>query len=497
MNLGLAYKFVMILGFGLGLGLSWAALAMAEPIKIGSKNFPENDVLAEISAQLLEANGYEVERLFGLGGTLICYEALTNGEIDIYPEYTGTLTQSILRIADDRETLDARLREEGLQLLANFGFNNSYGMTVRKRDADELGLRTIGDLAKYPDLTVVVSHEFIDREDGWAGLKTSYGLPHEVTGIEHSLAYRALRDDALDVTEAYTTDAEIGAFGFVVLIDDKEFFPKYLAAPLVRADVDSRVVEILGQLAGTISDAQMQALNAQIVFDKKSAREVAAGFLRPLVGAKGLQANDEVQHWSDDLVKNTTRHLQLTGIALLAAVVVGLSVSLLVYTNRTLSAGVIYICGLMQTIPSIALLALMIPLFGIGIKSAIIALFMYSLLPIVRNAVTALVNVDPVLVRVATALGLSPRERLRHILVPLALPNIFAGIRTAAVISIGTATLAAFIGAGGLGDPIMSGLSRVDVNLILQGAIPAALLAIVTELVFELIEKRAVKWIGS
>jgi osmoprotectant transport system permease protein len=147
----------------------------------------------------------------------------------------------------------------------------------------------------------------------------------------------------------------------------------------------------------------------------------------------------------------------------------------------------------MQTIPSIALLALMIPLFGIGITSAIIALFMYSLLPIVRNAVTGLVNVDPVLVRVATALGLSARERLRHVLVPIALPSIFAGIRTAAVISIGTATLAAFIGAGGLGDPIMSGLSRVDVNLILQGAIPAAVLAIVTELLFEVIEKRAAK----
>ena len=465
----------------------------AEPIRIGSKNFPESDLLAEIAAQLLEANGYEVERMFGLGGTLICYEALTSGEIDLYPEYTGTLTQSILNIRDDRATLDARLREEGLRLLSNIGFNNSYGITLRKSHAAELGLEKIGDLAQYPGLKVVVSHEFIDREDGWAGLRVSYGLPHEVTGIEHSLAYRALQDGAIDVTEAYTTDAEIEVFDLMVLTDDKRFFPKYFAAPLVRADLDVQVIELLGELANTISDSKMQALNAQIVFDKKNEREVAADFLRPMLGSRGLAAEFALPNWGSDLVRNTLRHLQLTGAALLAAVVVGLGLSLLVYTNKGLANGVIYVCGLMQTIPSIALLALMIPLFGIGITSAIIALFMYSLLPIVRNAVTGLVNVDPVLVRVATALGLSARERLRHVLVPIALPSIFAGIRTAAVISIGTATLAAFIGAGGLGDPIMSGLSRVDVNLILQGAIPAAVLAIVTELLFEVIEKRAAK----
>jgi osmoprotectant transport system permease protein len=472
-----------------GIFVAWSiAASAAEPIRIGSKNFPESALLAEIAAQLLEANGFQVERMFGLGGTLICYEALTNGEIDLYPEYTGTLTQSILNIADDRDVLDARLRERGLRLLDNIGFNNSYGITVRASDAERLGLQTIGDLSRQPELNIVVSHEFIDREDGWRGLKERYGLPQEVTGIEHSLAYRALRDGAIDVTEAYTTDAEIDAFDFIVLDDDRDYFPKYFAAPLVRDDVNPRVIELLGQLAGTITDAQMQALNAEIVFAKRSEGDVAGEFLQ----SRGIEVDVVARSWVQDLVSNTFRHLQLTGIALAAAIAVGLGLSLIIYTNQTVSGVVIYVCGLMQTIPSIALLALMIPLFGIGMTPAIVALFMYSLLPIVRNAVTALVNVDPVLVRVATALGLSARERLRHVLIPLALPSIFAGIRTAAVISIGTATLAAFIGAGGLGDPIVSGLSRVDVNLILQGAIPAAVLAILTELAFGAIEKRVI-----
>jgi osmoprotectant transport system permease protein len=144
----------------------------------------------------------------------------------------------------------------------------------------------------------------------------------------------------------------------------------------------------------------------------------------------------------------------------------------------------------MQTIPSLALLALMIPLFGIGFVPAIIALFLYSLLPIVRNAITALSTTDPTLVRVSRALGLSPWEQLRYLRLPLATPAIFAGIRTSAVISIGTATLAAFIGAGGLGEPIVVGLSLNDTDMILRGAIPAAILAIAVELAFAAIERK-------
>jgi osmoprotectant transport system permease protein len=188
-------------------------------------------------------------------------------------------------------------------------------------------------------------------------------------------------------------------------------------------------------------------------------------------------------------VRNTLRHLQLTATALAAAIVVGLITGIVVHRSKSISRIVLYLAGLLQTIPSIALLALMIPLFGIGFVPAIVALFLYSLLPILRNTVTALITIDPLLRRVAEGMGLTPLQQIRHVLLPLALPNVLAGVRVATVICIGTATLAAFIGAGGLGDPIVTGLALNDVNLILQGAVPAAALALITEIAFELLER--------
>ena len=453
--------------------------AMAEsPIRIGSKNFNENYLLAEMIAQLIEARGLSVERRFGLGGTLICYEALKNDEIDLYVEYTGTLSQAILKLADNpsRTIINQHLEAEGLQLLAEIGFNNTYAIAVRESVAQQFDLVSIGDLARVTNLPMVFSHEFLEREDGWPGLKSAYALTGSATGIEHGLAYQAISEGAIGVTDAYSTDGELVRYDLRVLNDDLNYFPNYNAAPLTSLKLPDSVRAVINELSGTINDSQMQALNAQVVFEKKSFAVVASNFLQSI----GLQqANTESipnPLWAS-LIKNTLRHLQLTGIALSIAIVIGLLLALLVYRNARISAAVIYFCGLMQTIPSIALLALMIPLFGIGMVPAIIALFLYSLLPILRNAVTALANVEPSLVGVCYALGMTQSEQLRHILLPLSAPAIFAGIRTAAVISIGTATLAAFIGAGGLGDPIVVGLSLNDSNLILQGAIPAALLA--------------------
>ena len=189
------------------------------------------------------------------------------------------------------------------------------------------------------------------------------------------------------------------------------------------------------------------------------------------------------------LAHNTAVHLKLTGIALGASIVVGVLLGIAIYRTKWVSRRSRLRHRLLQTIPSIALLGLMIPLLGIGTLPAIAALFLYSLLPILRNTVTALRTVDPVVVRVAVAMGLDRVEQLRYVYLPLSLPAMLAGIKTAAVISIGTATLAAFIGAGGLGDPIVAGLALNDPGLILQGAIPAAVLALVTELCFEGIER--------
>ncbi|MDG1438267.1 MAG: ABC transporter permease, partial [Emcibacteraceae bacterium] len=192
------------------------------------------------------------------------------------------------------------------------------------------------------------------------------------------------------------------------------------------------------------------------------------------------------------LIKNTMIHIQITLIALSLGSVVGLVAAFMIFRNSALSRSVIYVTGLLQTIPSIALLALMIPIFGIGEIPAIIALFLYSLLPILRSAITALSTIDPVLVNVSRAIGMNRFQQLKNVLFPLALPNILSGIKTATIICIGTATLAAFIGAGGLGEPIVTGLALNDTNLILQGAIPAACLAIIVEILFEILEKRII-----
>ncbi len=469
-----------------------------EPIRVASKNFNESYLLSEMLAQLLESDGFLVERRFGLGGTLICYEALRNSEVDVYVEYTGTLIQAILKlpVGTSTEQMHEALRAQALGLLPPFGFDNTYALVIKQDKAERLGLRSIADLAAHQQLNVVVSHEFLQRQDGWPGLAASYGLPQAVSGIEHGLAYQALNTGSIDVTDAYSTDGELQRYQLQVLTDDKGYFPAYLAAPLVRADVSPEAQHSLSKLVGRLDDETMQRLNAEVVFNKRSFAEVAAEFLvaEDLVS----QAAVVTPGWKDrlpaGLLANIAQHLKLTGIALGLAIVLGLGVSLLVFRNPLASSFVLYLCSLVQTIPSIALLALMIPLFGIGEVPAIIALFLYSLLPIVRNTVTALTTVDPTLARVGVAIGLTPSQQLRHLFLPLSLPGIFAGVRTAAVISIGTATLAAFIGAGGLGDPIVTGLSLNDSNLILQGAIPAALLAIATEVVFAWFERR---WIPA
>jgi osmoprotectant transport system permease protein len=469
--------------------VSGAAMAAEDRlVRIGSKNFNENYLLAEMSAQMLEQAGVSVERRFGLGGTLICYEALRTGEIDLYIEYTGTLSQAILSDpeATSVDALNDRLVEFGLTVLPAFGFNNTYAMVIKQQLAEDLGMRTIADIASQTQLKVVVSHEFLEREDGWPGLARAYGLSGLVTGIEHGLAYQALADGAIDITDAYSTDGELKRYDLQVLEDNRGFFPQYLAVPLIRDDLPLTARRALERLAGSIDDQTMQILNAEVVFKNRSFAEVANGFLVEQGFADEVDLSGTF--WGP-LLDNTAQHLKLTGIALLGSILVGVGASLLVFRIPVLARSLTYFCGLLQTVPSIALLALMIPLFGIGMLPAIIALFLYSLLPILRNTLTALTTIDPTLVRVAVAIGLKDSEQLRLIYLPLALPAMFAGIRTAAVISIGTATLAAFIGAGGLGDPIVTGLALNDVNLILQGAVPAAGLAMLTELVFEGLER--------
>ena len=483
---------VIVATTGVGIG---APDSEASTISVGSKNFTEGYVLSEIVAQTLEAAGFDVERNFGLGGTLVCYEAITTGEIDVYPEYSGTLIQAVLDLPGKTSYTDLQRRlldHTQVELLETFGFNNTYAIALKRDRASRLAVMTIGDLAQHPDLRIAFSHEFINRNDGWPGLKRTYSLPHEPSGIEHGLAYQAIEEGKIDVTDVYSTDGDVEKYDLVLLQDDRGYFPVYMAAPLVRADLDPRAKEALGRLAGRITGAEMRALNAAVLLEGKTFAEVASAFL----AREGLTTTAADRSGTHDrwraLVRRTGRHLQLTLVALLASLLVAIPLGILAYRSRRAARPVIYVAGALQTIPSIALLAFMIPLFGIGVTPAIVALFLYALLPILRNTTAALFAIDPVLKKVAVGMGLTVWQRLRYVEVPLAAPTILAGVKTAAVINIGTATLAAFIGAGGLGEPIVTGLALNDASLILEGAVPAAALAILTELFFEGIERYVV-----
>ena len=458
---------------------------------MGSKPFTESYVLAEIFAQSLELGGFAVERRYGLGSTLISFTALREGQIDVYPEYTGTLSEAILqRPGASPEEISQALADQGISMLPGLGFSNSYALAMPRDLAAELDILRVSDLADHPGLRTAVSHEFLERADGWPGLQRTYGLPQEPEGIAHGLAYRAAAEGRLDLTDAYTTDGDLATWNLVVLEDDLDYFPDYLAVPLVSRDLPPRAREILSGLAGTIDEDRMRALNARAANDGESFSSIA----RSVVETGRTKSPPEARGKGDAarLGQNLLTHLKLTGVALLFACIAGIALAAAVHDRPRAAQTVLYAAGLLQTIPSIALLALMIPLFGVGALPAIVALFLYSLLPILRSSVTALTTVDPLLNEVGEAMGMTPRQRLKHVLVPLALPHILSGLRIAAVISIGTATLAAFIGAGGLGEPIVTGLALNDTALILQGAVPAALLALVTELLFEGIERALV-----
>mgnify|MGYP001821050188 CR=1 FL=1 len=460
-------------------------------VVVGSKPFSESYVLAEIFAQALEREGLNVQRRFGLGSTLITFAALRQGDIDVYPEYSGTISEAILkRPGASMEDIASALDELGLRMLPGLGFSNTYALAMPRQLADELAIRRISDLTAHPDLRTAVSHEFLEREDGWPGLQRAYGLPQAPEGIAHGLAYRAAAEGRIDLTDAYSTDGDLGAWKLAVIEDDLGYFPTYLAVPLIDAGLEPAARTALERLADRFDEALMRQLNARAVVDGESFASIARAFL------DGEDAEATAPGSRDGTVRrlghNLLVHLKLTGIALAFACIAGIGLAAVLYNRPAVARAALYLAGLLQTIPSIALLALMIPLFGVGVLPAVVALFLYALLPILRSSLTALTTVDPLLQDVGEAMGMTPGQRLRHVLIPLALPHILSGLRIAAVISIGTATLAAFIGAGGLGEPIVTGLALNDTGLILQGAVPAALLALLTELLFEALERRLV-----
>ncbi len=266
--------------------------AASETITIGSKNFTEQMIIGEMMAQLIEAKtDLNVKRVFNLGGTMVCHNALKKGEIDVYAEYTGTALTAILKedvIADPQAAYDkvAPAYNEQFQCewLQPFGFNNTYAITVRRQQAEAKGWQNVSDLAAAAeDLSAAFTAEFMEREDGYPGIRKTYGFEFGKTSdMDPSLMYKAVANGDVDVICAFATDGRIAAYDLQMLTDDKGFFPPYYAAPVVRQEVLQRhpeLKEALNTLAGKLDDRTMQRLNNAVDAEKKTPEAVAKEFL--------------------------------------------------------------------------------------------------------------------------------------------------------------------------------------------------------------------------
>jgi osmoprotectant transport system permease protein len=499
-------RFVSLIA-GLLLSVPTSLLADDEPIRIGAKSFTENIILAHIAGQLAEQTGHTADVQVMSGSTFV-FDSLRNGEIDVYPEYSGTLIKELL-VEQGAQTIgqaEAALHELGLRITLPIGFENNYVIGVRRAVAEERGLRSISDLANHPDLRLGFSDEFFERQDGWPRVKSAYGLqPQNATRLDHDLAYRQLSGAQLDVIDLYSTDAEILIYDLVPLEDNRGVFPAYRAYYLYRAELEERAptfVTALRAMAGSINEEQMRALNARVRDPDQtpsvSERQAAEEFLN------GDEATSERSEsaWRERLRRITSytgQHLFLVGMSMVLGIMVAVPLGLLAAKLPRAKSGIFLTVSIIQTIPSLALLALMIPLlrpslaplFGSAYPPAIAALFLYSLLPIVRNTYTGLAGIPHPLRESAEALGLGWWDRLWKIELPLAAPAILSGIKISTVLIIGFATLGALIGAGGYGQPILSGIRLNRSDLIFEGAIPAAAMALIAELLFD----RAEPWL--
>ena len=473
-----------------------SALAQPATLAIGSKRFTESYILGELLREAASRAGVQVVHRQGLGNTGIVFAALRAGEIDIYPEYTGTLAREILKLdrAASLDELNRRLAPLGVGAGVPLGFDNTYALAMREERAAQLGVRSISDLARHPELRLGLTQEFMGRADGWPGLKAAYALPLAApTGIDHGLAFEAIAAGRIDVTDVYSTDAKIERYGLRVLEDDRGFFPRYDAVLLHRLDLPQRFPAAWRAFAafeGKIDARTMIRMNAAAELDGRTFAQAAALYFAGGAAATAPRPSFADRLFGPDFWRLTREHVVLVALSLAAATLLGVPLGLLAAKVPAAAQFVLGAVGLVQTIPSLALLAFLIAALGrIGTVPALVALFLYALLPIVRNTHAGLVQVPSGLRQAATALGLSARDRILAIELPLARPTILAGVKTSAVINVGTATIAAFIGAGGYGERIVQGLALTDNAMLLAGALPAAALALLVQGGFELAER--------
>jgi len=485
--------------------------SFAQPLVIGSKRFTESYILSEIFSQIIvnSGNGLVIQKS-GLGNTGILLSALTSGEIDLYPEYTGTISKEILK-ADrvlNLDEINSRLSPLGLEAGVLLGFSNSYALAIKQELANKLGIRNISDLQKYPELVLGLSHEFIGRGDGWKGLSNHYQLSNfRPRGLDHGIAYEAIAKNQIDVIDAYTTDSKIIQYGLKILIDDKNFFPSYEALILFRKNVPSSFPRIWGTLLtleNKISQKSMLELNSLAELQGKSFKEVANYYLQQsgnnypatqIIKTELKTPEFSIYALIGNMFGNNfflllSQHLYLVFVSLALAIMIGLPLGVVCFYKTHIGQAILSITGAIQTIPSLALLAFLISLFGvIGTIPAIAALFLYGLLPIIQSTHAGMNEVPKSMRQAACALGLSQYDQFRYVELPLAFNVILSGIKVSAVLTVGNATLAAFVGAGGFGELIAQGLALNDTSMLLAGAIPSALLALLIQYIFVVLQK--------
>jgi osmoprotectant transport system permease protein len=474
-------------------------VAAGESITVGSKRFTESYILGEIATQRIQATGGAATHRQGLGNTAILFAALKSGAIDVYPDYTGTLAFELLGLKSvpSLAELSVALEPHGLAVSAPLGFGNSYTLAMTAARAKSLGIAKISDLAKHADLRFGLSQEFLHRKDGWPALREAYTLAAQPVGLDHGLAYEAIRGGRIDVMDVYTTDAKLGRYGLTVLADDRAFFPPYEAVLVYRRDLPTRApaaFRALQGMAGGISGAAMIRMNAAAELDGQPFARVAADFLsgtKTVATATPARPGWFALLFAADFWRLTLEHCVLVFAALALSVGAGVPLGVWAARSRRARPWILGVTGVLQTIPALALLAFLIAALGrIGMVPAVIALFLYGLLPIVRNTEAGLAGVAGGMRQAGRALGLPAGAIMRLIELPLALPSVLAGVKISAVINVGTATIAAFIGAGGYGERIVAGLAVNDHAMMLAGAIPAALLALLIQGLFEVGERR-------
>jgi osmoprotectant transport system permease protein len=465
-------------------------------IIIGSKKFTESYVLGEIGKEQFIQNNIKADHKQGMGGTLILWQALKSKQIDIYPEYTGTIKEAILKSNEDISNAEMKneLQKYNIGMTDYLGFNNTYALAMKREISRKLNIHKISDLHNFPDLKYGFSHEFLNRKDGWKDLIVHYKLkPKYIRGIDQSLAYKALNQNLLDVMDAYSTDSKIQQLDLVLLEDDYEFFPKYQAVFLYRLDLPTQSIHELNQLSGSFSQDSIISLNLEAE-NSRSYHQAALkyfGLVSENLNNKKLFSTPI--NWSS-VLQHTFEHINIVCVSMILAILIGIPLGIIASNQNWITQLIMSIVSIIQTIPSLALLALLVavPGFGISIKTALFALFLYSLLPIVKNTAIGFQNIPLSLRESTEVLGLSQITKIRKIYIPLAARSILGGIKTSTIVNIGTAVLAALIGRGGLGESIISGLNLNDTKTILEGALPAAFLALLTQVIFYFLDKKLI-----